>query len=109
MSFSLREVAASSYSGARALQWPHQGAKTGEDRCQLGNVECVRIGEDGILTLCKNKVVGLDEVTEGSLGQLVNVRGSITLGVGEASEDGEQAVGKALVQHCGCCVCESDC
>ena len=28
MFFSLRVVAASSYSGARALQWPHHGAKT---------------------------------------------------------------------------------
>lgn len=28
MSFSFRVVAASSYSGARALQWPHHGAKT---------------------------------------------------------------------------------
>lgn len=28
MSFSFSVVAASSYSGARALQWPHQGAKT---------------------------------------------------------------------------------
>lgn len=28
MSFSFSVVAASSYSGARALQWPHHGAKT---------------------------------------------------------------------------------
>lgn len=32
MSFSFNVVAASSYSGARALQWPHQGAKTGGRR-----------------------------------------------------------------------------
>lgn len=44
MSFSFRVVAASSYSGARALQWPHHGAKTKPVPSAAGNVVGVQWG-----------------------------------------------------------------
>jgi hypothetical protein len=70
MFFSLRVVAASSYSGARALQCPHQGAKT-VSYCQ----RCVddTLMREAVLTLCEDEVVLLDETLEGILLEVDNV------------------------------------
>lgn len=70
MFFSFSWVAASSYSGASALQWPHHGAKTG-GRGQSGSI--VSIEEKAQRTLGEHKLVALDEVAEGVLGELLNV------------------------------------
>lgn len=69
MFFSLRVVAASSYSGARALQCPHQGAKTEV----LSEVRSKYSGEETVLTLCEDEVVLLDETLEGVLLKVDNV------------------------------------
>lgn len=98
MFFSLREVAASSYSGARALQWPHHGAKTGS--CVLairrGTTACVS-KRTWRHTLSQDKVVGLDKVLEGVLGQ----RGDVRLGRGNGGKGGDDAGGNALLMHGG--------
>lgn len=71
MSLSLRAVAASSYSGSRALQWPHHGAKTA-DRIRRRNRE----GEvTGRLTFGENKIVLLDERLKGVLLELSDIAG----------------------------------
>jgi hypothetical protein len=98
MSFSLREVAASSYSGARALQWPHQGAKTAR-RHQVSGRQTQR-GIGHLLTLGEDEAIALDELVKGSPRQLGHVRGIISLCDG--SEGGQEAGGETLVLHCAC-------
>lgn len=55
--------------------------------------------EEGGLTLSENKAVGLDEVLEGSLGQLSDV--GLAISSGNSSKGGQKAGGEALVLHCG--------
>ena len=63
MSFSFSVVAAVSYSGASALQWPHHGAKTVV--VSVVHLEYYKGERNGsLLTLCENKVVVLDELLE---------------------------------------------
>lgn len=70
MFFSLRVVAASSYSGASALQCPHQGAKT-VLLCQTcaGGILVL----EAVLTLCEDEIVLLDETLEGVCLKVDNV------------------------------------
>jgi len=64
MSLSFKVVAASSYSGARALQWPHQGAKTEV----VGLAHALRRPGVSylahILTLCKHETMVVDKGLE---------------------------------------------
>lgn len=92
MFFSLREVAASSYSGARALQCPHHGAKTVEPGCQLSARDRRRWWEEE-LTLCENNVIGLDKVGEVVLLQLYDI------GSGGGCRSCEQSESKGLGMH----------
>lgn len=98
MSFSFSEVAASSYSGARALQWPHQGAKTAEAISYL-----VRCNACGVLklTLGEDKLIALDEVVESVLGQLGDV--GLALSCGEGGESCQKASCETFVLHDGLC------
>lgn len=55
------------------------------------------------LTLGENKLVALDKVGKGVLGQLGNV--GLALSFGEGGESGQEAGGKTLVLHDGLCGC----
>lgn len=94
MFFSFRVVAASSYSGARALQWPHQGAKTAFRRLAKFRTT-VRFQVS--LTLGEDQVIGVDEVIKGLAGELVDI--GLVGSRHQAGEGGEEAEANALVLH----------
>lgn len=60
------------------------------------------IGKGGELTLGEDKLVALDEVVEGVLGQLGDV--GLALSFGEGGEGGQKASGETLVLHDVGCV-----
>lgn len=95
MFFSLREVAASSYSGARALQWPHHGAKTVKtDVSGSSSIEALHAKEE--LTLSEDDVVALNELVKVVLLQLYDI------GSGSGCRGCEQTESNALGVHCDC-------
>lgn len=79
------------------MQWPHQGAKTGRDLSALGELvysESIH----GRLTLGEDEVIGLDEAIKAVLGELLDVRGSVSSG-GDGGKGREEAVGYTLLIH----------
>lgn len=71
MSFSFSVVAASSYSGASALQCPHHGAKTGADDVSNEDYGVTRYRNS--LTFCQYQVVFLDELLKRVLCQVMDI------------------------------------
>jgi hypothetical protein len=97
MSFSFNVVAASSYSGARALQWPHQGAKTVfRTKCQR-LPQIMIVGELDTHTLGKDQRVlwGLHELIERVLLELDDI------GCRDSRRRSEQAESQSLGVHIG--------